>query len=440
MKIVLANWGSRGEVEPFAVLARELVRRGHDVYLVVAPDMVSFAESAGPKAVAYGPTVQAVIEPHQEYFALLFSKPWRVRDLARLVRKFADPIDQGRGEACNTLMATSDGADLLVTGMNYEGIAANVAEYRNIALATLQHFPLRVNGHLLPVLPASLGRAAMRVSEWLAWRGHRVDDDAQRSELGLPKSTGHWTRRIAERGAMEIQAYDAVCFPGLADEWANWNAQSPPLRPFVGALTLEMPAGDDEDVKSWIAEGTPPIFFGFGSMPMESAGDTIVMIARACAQLGERALIGAGVADFSSVPKFEHVKVVGTINYAEVFPTCRAIVHHGGSGTTNAGLRSGRPTMILWRLPDQAIWARRLKRLKVGTGRRFLATTEEKLVKDLGKILAPEYRTQAGKLAARMSKPSGSASAAADLIEKLGRNNVEPDTQPRTPPDSAAAR
>ncbi|GAY14825.1 glycosyltransferase [Mycobacterium sp. shizuoka-1] len=421
MKIVLANWGSRGEVEPFAVLGRELVRRGHDVRLVVAPDMVSFAQSAGTEAVAYGPTVQAVIEPHQEYFALLFSKPWRVKDLSRLVREFADPIDQCRKAAAETLTLTAENADLLVTGMNYEGIAANVAEHGDIPLATLQHFPLRVNGRLLPFLPAPLGRAVMKVSEWLAWRGHRVNDDAQRTDLGLPKSTGHWTRRIAERGAMEIQAYDAVCFPGLADEWANWNRQSPPLRPFVGALTLEMPADDDQDVTSWIAEGTPPIFFGFGSMPMESAAETIAMIAGACAQLGERALIGAGVADFSCVPRFEHVKVVGTINYAEVFPTCRAIVHHGGSGTTNAGLRSGRPTMILWRLPDQAFWAARLKRLKVGTGRRFLATTEKTLVADLRTILAPAYLTRAQQLAAKMTKPAGSVTAAADLVETFAR-------------------
>ena len=80
MKFVLANWGSRGEVEPFAAVGRELVRRGHEVHLVVAPDMVGFAESAGPNGVAYGPTVAAVIEPHHEYFTLLFSKPWKVKD------------------------------------------------------------------------------------------------------------------------------------------------------------------------------------------------------------------------------------------------------------------------------------------------------------------------------------------------------------------------
>ncbi|MGY4711345.1 glycosyltransferase [Mycolicibacterium sp. CBM1] len=419
MKFVLANWGSRGEVEPFAVLGRELTRRGHDVSLVVAPDLVDFARSAGPEAVAYGPTVKAVIDPHQDYFKLLFSKPWRVRELNRLMREFADPIDQGRQAAGETLTALAAGADLLLTGMNYEGIAANVAEYRDIPFATLQHFPLRANGRLLPFLPPRVGRLVMTGSEWLTWLGHRANDDAQRKALGLPKAWGHWTRRIAESGAMEIQAYDAVCFPGLAQEWARWNAQSPPRRPFVGGLTLEMPTGDDRDVESWIAGGTPPIFFGFGSMPIERADDIVAMIARVCAQLGERALIGSGTNDFSNVPHFDHVKTVGTINYAQVFPACRAIVHHGGSGTTNAGLRSGRPTMILWMLPDQTFWAGRLKRLKVGTGRRFLATTEKTLIADLRKILAPDCAARARALAAQMTKPADSVAATADLVEKF---------------------
>ena len=56
-------------------------------------------------------------------------------------------------------------------------------------------------------------------------------EDPQRRELGLPKATGPLARRIAERGSLEIQAYDAVCFPGLAAEWAKWDGQ----RPFVGA-------------------------------------------------------------------------------------------------------------------------------------------------------------------------------------------------------------
>lgn len=419
MKFVLANWGSRGEVEPFAALGRELVHRGHGVHLVVAPDMVPFAQSAGPQAVAYGPTVQAVIGPHHDYFTLLFSKPWRGQELNRLMHELADPIEQCREEAGNTLMSLAEDADLILTGMNYEGIAANVAEYHDIPLATLQIFPLRANGRLVPFLPAPAGRALMAAAEYMTWRGHRVADDAQRLELGLPKSTGHWTERIAERGAMEIQAYDAVCYPGLAGDWAKWNSHSPPQRPFVGALTLELAAEDDDDVASWIAGGTPPIFFGFGSMPVGSFGDMVAMIARACAQLGERALIGASTTDSGSVPQFDHVKVAGAMNYVQIFPACRAVVHHGGAGTTNAGLRAGRPTLITWMLPDQACWGSRVKKLKVGTGRRFVGTTEKTLVSDLRTILAPEYLTRAEQLAARMIKPADSVAAAADLIEKF---------------------
>jgi UDP:flavonoid glycosyltransferase YjiC (YdhE family) len=419
MKFVLANWGTRGEVEPFAAIGRELVRRGHDVYLVVAPEMTAFAESAGPVAVAFGPTLRAVDDPHHEFWKLFASKPWKLGQLNKLLGDFAAPLDEYREQAGETLLSLAGGADLLLTGMNYEGVASNVAEYCGIPLATLQIFPLRANGFQMPFLPPPVCRSIMNAMEWLTWRGHRVADDAQRLALGLPKATGHWTQRMTARGAMEIQAYDAACYPGLAEEWASFNDGAIPLRPFVGALTLQLPADEDAEIASWIAEGTSPIFFSFGSMPVDSAADTIGMIAGACAQLGERALVGAGWGDYSSVPHYDHVKIVGPMNYAEVFPACRAVVHHGGAGTTNAGLRAGRPTLITWMLPDQGCWGSRLRKLKVGTGRRFVRTTEETLIKDLRTILAPDYLSRAEQLAARMIKPADSVALAADLVEKF---------------------
>ena len=111
-----------------------------------------------------------------------------------------------------------------------------------------------------------------------------------------------------------------------------------------------------------------------GSVGVESAADTLAMITSACAQLGERALICAAGTVFNNVSLSEQVKVVGVMNYAAALPNCRAFVHHGGAGTTNAGLRAGLPTLILWTLPDQAAWGARVKRLKVGAGRRFSAT------------------------------------------------------------------
>ncbi len=52
-------------------------------------------------------------------------------------------------------------------------------------------------------------------------------EDGQRRRLGLPSATGSSTRRIIERGTLEIQAYDELFFPGLAAEWTRWNALRP---------------------------------------------------------------------------------------------------------------------------------------------------------------------------------------------------------------------
>ncbi len=93
------------------------------------------------------------------------------------------------------------------------------------------------------------------------------------------------------------------------------------------------------------------------------------MIASVCAQLDQRALVVAGWSDFSDVPRFEHVKLVGAVNHATTFPGCRAVVHHGGAGSTAASLRAGVATLVLWFQSDQPYWGTRVKQLKVGTAR-----------------------------------------------------------------------
>ena len=386
--------------------------------MAVPPDLVGFVEAAGLAAVAYGLDTQAIVEALRNFWTCFFRNFWRIRDLIRLSREARELATQCWEEMSTTLTSLADGADLLFTGLVFEQPAANVAEYYDIPLATLHYFPMRANGQLVPILPSPLVRSAMTVFEWLVWRLMKKVEDAQRRELGLPKATGPSPRRIAERGSLEIQAYDEVCFPGLAAEWAKWDGR----RPFVGTLTMELPTDADDEVASWIAAGTPPIYFGFGSIgPVESAADTVAMISAACAQLGERALVCSGWSDFSRVPHFDHVKVVGAVNFAATFPACRAVVHHGGSGTTAAGLRAGVPTLILWTLPDQTIWGAQVKRLKVGTARRFSTTTRESLVADLRRILAPQYVTRAREIATRMTKPAASVAAAADLVENFAR-------------------
>ncbi|MGB3483281.1 MAG: glycosyltransferase [Mycobacterium sp.] len=417
MKFVLATWGSRGDIEPTLAVGRELVRRGHDVQMAVPPDLVGFTEAAGPVAVAFGPDSQSILDAHRDFWTCFFRSPWRLRELVRARTEIAGPLLRGWQEMSTTLTSLADGADLLFTGINFEDAAANVAEYHDIPLATLHYFPLRPNRQVLSFLPAPLGRAVVRAFWWVSWRGTKKVEDAQRRELGLPKSSGSAPRRITDRGSLEIQAYDEACFPGLADEWSGVADQ----RPFVGTLTLELATEADAEVESWIAAGTPPIFFGFGSIPVESPAETIAMIAAACQRLGERALVGAAGTDYSNLPCPEHVKVVGTLNYATVFPACRAVVHHGGSSTTPIGMRAGVPQLVLYWDMVHAIYGAAVRRLKVGTARRFSTASEETLVADLQTILAADYVARARDLANRITEPARSAAAAADLLEDRAR-------------------
>lgn len=417
MKFVLAFYGTRGDVEPGIAVGRELMRRGHDVQMAVPPDSIGSAESVGLPAVAYGPDTQTWLEDTRDFWGYFFRNFWRVREVQRYFRESREPGIQAWAEMTKTLAAVADGTDLLVTGVSYEELAFDVAEYCGVPLATVLWFPMRVNGRLVPNLPAPLIRVAMRFYEWLIWLGVKKVVGAQRRELGLPPATGPVPDRIAERGLLEIQAYDDALFPGLATEWKKWAGQ----RPFVGTLTLELATEADEDVMSWIAAGPPPICFGFGSIPVESPADMVAMIAGACAQLGQRALLCAGWTDFSNVPHFDHVKVVGAVNYAAIFPSCRAVVHHGGAGTTAAGLRAGVPTLILWMADVQVVWGAAVKGLKVGASRRFSSATEKTLVADLRTILAPEYLKRARQLAARMIRPGDGVAAAADSMEDFVR-------------------
>jgi UDP:flavonoid glycosyltransferase YjiC (YdhE family) len=419
MKFVLATHGTRGDVEPCAAIGRELARRGHEVRMAVPPNLVGLVESAGLAAVAYGQDAQEQMEAATEFARSVFTL--KKLNPTSLARELTWTLTHGWAEMSKTLTSLADGADLLVTGQPYFHVAANVAEYFDIPVAAIHYFPIRVNAQIqhlaLPPLPKPLTRSAMRLGAWVYGRATKAAEDAQRRELGLPKAKSSAGQRMLERGSLEIQVYDHMFFPGLAAEWND-------RRPFVGGLTLQLPTDVDDEVTSWIAEGTPPIYFGFGSNAVQSADDTVAMIAAACTELGERGLICTDPSAVSQIPDSDRVKVVGPVSHAAVFPACRAVVHHGGAGTTAAGLRAGKPMLILWQLADQPIWGAQLKRLKIGSARRFWRTTQKSLVADLRTILAPEYAARAREIATRMTAPAAGATKAADLLEDAARQSA----------------
>jgi UDP:flavonoid glycosyltransferase YjiC (YdhE family) len=365
-----------------------LLRRGHDVRLAVAPEMIGFVESAGLEAVAFGPE------------SIAADRNRMAQDPVRGAGEQMAYLSRAMMEWGTTLTELADGSDLLLTGRVEQGLAANVAEYYGIPHATLHFFP----------------QAHSRQSGWIGDIMEQAEG-AHRRALGLPDAAGPSTQ------CLEIQAYDALWFPGLAAEWAGGDCR----RPFVGALTLELPTDADDDVLSWIAAGTPPIYFGFGSgVWLSYPAQTFGLFSVACARLGARALICSGASGFGDVPQSDQVRIVDAVNHAAIFPACRAVVHQGGAGTTAAGARAGVPTLVLWHpINDQQIWADAVTRLKVGLGRAFSASNLGSLVADLRSVLDPQCVAQAREVAARMTTPAVSAANAADLLEDAGQQRVE---------------
>jgi len=390
MKFLLVAYGSRGDVEPCASVGQELQRRGHDVQIALPPNMIGFAESAGLAAVSYGSDSRENMNPAVDL----------VRDLApgiqnpvAMLPRLLEHVSQTKSEKTAALTTLAKGTDAILAGFNEQGVAANVAEYHGIPVVGLHYFPARV------------------YSSWGLFSSiTKQAEDAQRLELGLSGDTG-------AQEFPEIQAYDELCLPGPAAEWVEPGGQ----RPFVGALTLDQPVGTDDDVLSWIASGTPPIYFGFGSTPLPSPAETIAVLSAACARLGERGVFCSGPNDVADAPDFDNLKVVSAVNHAAILPACRAAVLHGGAGTTAAALRAGIPMLIMWFWLDQPVWAAGIERLKVGTAREFAVSTLDSLTADLRLVLTPEYAERAREVAAQMTKPAQSITVTADLMEEAAR-------------------
>lgn len=384
MKIVLAAYGSRGDVEPCAVVGRELQRRGHDVRIAVPPNMLAFVESAGLDATAYGPDSHAQLHTAADFFVGNIKNPYNaLPDVVERVTK----VWVDKGTALNSL---AEGADVLVTGMNEQRLAANIAEHQHIPLVALHFFPSR-----------------FQPSGQLNSRLVKMSEEPLRRALGMPDAPG------PTPAVLEVQAYDERCLPGQPEEWAE------PGKPFVGALNLESPTSNDAAVLSWIAEGSAPVYFGLGSTPISPPAEIVDMIIAACAQLNRRLLICTGPNNLSGFDRYDHVKFVDTVSHAAVLPGCVAAVHHGGAGTTAAAMRAGVPSFIMWLWLDQPAWAAGVQQLKIGVGQRFSEVTAQSLALGLKSILTPDHLAHARMIAGQMITTAESAAAAADLVESV---------------------
>ncbi|GGM16482.1 glycosyltransferase [Promicromonospora citrea] len=455
MRHVMALVGSRGDVQPALAVGLELRRRGHEVVTGVAPNLVPLARRLGLDPVPLG------IDSAELLGSDLVRRDMRSAHPVRRVRALRAVAAAGWDELRTGLTALLDdagGADTLVTGLLGQEVAAAVAERRGLRTAALHYCPVRANGVVAPVAGVR-GRAATRgtwaLGERVRWSLTRRAENAQRAALGLPATRVHLPARLRDAGAVEVQAYDPVLVPGLEAAWG-------PRRPFTGFLALDdaararlgepgtgPDAGPDAGLDAWLAAGDPPVYVGFGSMPVADPGALLAAVEAACAELGVRALVSAGWNDFSGAGSRTGpgsgtgapVRVVGAVDHAAVLPRCRAAVHHGGAGTTGAVLRAGLPAVVGWYSADQPMWGALLRDAGVGVSRRASALTQPGvLAAALAEVLDPATAARAARLSERLVPADRAVAAAADAVSGTVGGTVEGTVPEAGPADRSAAR
>src|SRR4051812_21704360 len=113
-----------------------------------------------------------------------------------------------------------------------------------------------------------------------------------------------------------------------------------------------------EGLEAFLDAGKPPIYFGFGSMPVaDGTGRVLIDAARA---VGRRAIILRGWGGLSAVDDATHCIEVDDVNHRALFGRVAAVVHHGGAGTTHTAAREGVPQVIVPMFSDQPFWASRV--------------------------------------------------------------------------------
>jgi sterol 3beta-glucosyltransferase len=168
------------------------------------------------------------------------------------------------------------------------------------------------------------------------------------------------------------------------------------------------------DLQAFLAAGEPPLYIGFGSMGFgKHAAARGATILEAVHRVGARAVIATGWGGIDLTETPTNVLVVRDIPHDWLLPRTAAVIHHGGAGTTAAGLRAGRPTLICPVLGDQGFWAERVFHLKAGPRaipiRRLTATN---LTERLDHLLTePRYRSTADSIGEAIRSEDGTRQA-----------------------------
>jgi UDP:flavonoid glycosyltransferase YjiC (YdhE family) len=441
MRIVLATFGTFGDVNPLIGIALELKRRGHTA-AIAAPEM--FRAKVEPLGLGFFRMRPDQDPSDKALVAMIYDIK---RGTERGLREFLFPALRESYEDLMAAVQADGGADLLMTGeLAYAGpIVAEVTgvPWVSYVLAPFSFFsawdppvlpPYPMLARAQAVVPKT-GHLVRPFARWVT-RSWCEPVYALRQELGLPPG-----RNPLFEAKFSPRLVLALFSKVLGEPQPDWPANTQ-ISGFVfydGAGARESAgAGAGEsagagaagsasalapELEAFLQAGPPPLVFTLGSAAVYDPGDFYDESARAAEALGMRAVLLVGP-DPSSQPRQRHSPDVITVNFAPfsaLFPRASLIVHQGGVGTTAQALRAGKPMLIMPYSHDQPDNARRMRRLgvaKVISRTHYNAT---RAARKIGKLLGkPAYSARAAR-AARIIAAEDGLAYACDALEAAGR-------------------
>jgi vancomycin aglycone glucosyltransferase len=358
VKIFMATYGSRGDVQPMVALSLSLASRGHAVTLAGPPEWQSWARSLGCSYVALGrdlrPFLRQAEASHRLGAAIAFYD--------RVMEEVAIQFDQ--------LPKMVTGADLALGAslcLALPSVAeASATAYRYAAFAPQM---LPSGAHPCPIFrhqrrPAWINRLGWRLDTLVQKLDLLPKLNRHRRRLGLPPLGEFWHHLLGSRLLLASDRELAAIPPDVR-------------RPVVqtGYLHLETAFDLPAELKAFIDAGASPLFAGFGSMPPADARHWVPLVVAAARANGQRLVLQTDAAMVSHKDTLSYREALSLdgdlfictgLPHAALFPRMRAIIHHGGAGTTAMAARSGVPQIIVPHILDQFYWGERIRRLKIG--------------------------------------------------------------------------
>jgi len=400
LKITLLTYGSRGDVQPFLALAIGLRKAGHEVVLA-APSRFS-----------------SLITPYHIQFVPLAGDPAEISkgftdagtNVYRMVKSMRDYVLGIAPQVVDQIIEASSGADLLVHSFLFTTGAHSLARGMGIPDVSVQLFPMFApTGDYPNVAFPPLGRLGNYCSHWFSTQVFWFGGNASFKEIQhlLPGSfprTLHWPFSGAHPSPLLI-----ACSPSVIPESRDWPA-------FVhtsGYLFMDTEAYQPPDaLMQFLENGQAPICVDFGSTVNREANRIQELVIETLSRRHERVILLAGWSGNAAQAFSENTLYLQSAPHDWLFPRCKAVIHHGGAGTTAAGLRAGIASIILPHSADQPFWGRRVRDLGVGAAPISIRQLSgERLTAALDEIENPDLISRARNLGRKIALEDGVGTA-----------------------------